>query len=63
MLNPQRTQMVTMVGIDLPYIGINNSKMGMGFGLRGDSVAFHPQPCNPFPMNRVLCIKFSKPHP
>ena len=28
--------MVTADGIDLPYIGMNNSKMGMGFSLRGD---------------------------
>jgi hypothetical protein len=55
--------MVTTDGIDLHSIGMNNKKMGMGFSLRGDSVAFHPQPCNPFPMNRVICMEFTKPHP
>ncbi len=63
MLNPPRMQKVTAHGIDLSYIGMNNKKMGMGFSLRGDSVAFHPQPCNPFPMNRVMCMEFTKPHP
>ena len=30
-LNPLRMQMVKVDGIDLPYIGMNNNKMGMGF--------------------------------
>lgn len=53
-------RMVTADGIDLSHIGMNNNKMGMGFGLRGVWGAFHPQLSNQFPINRVLCMKFTK---
>ena len=34
--------MVTALGIYLPYIGMNNKKIGMGFDWDGVPVAFHP---------------------